>query len=174
MTKGREEKMILENIAKISLLDKSRRMGHDICQFHQSQLSEPDYMSMVSKTVDKVMEELPKEKTTDILEIGAGSGIFSGRLIEKLAGSNGRFNLNITEPDPDLINFCREYIIAKKYNLSRDQKVQFLQLKAEDADRLKREYDAIVSTEVFHHIPYEDKLTSSKRLLHHLSKSGKM
>jgi protein-L-isoaspartate O-methyltransferase len=166
--------MNLEHITKISSLEEFRKMGHNIEQFHNTQLDENQYMEMVIRTANIVLQKMPRKKLAKILEIGAGTGILSNVLLKKLVESNRTFLFHITEPDSALISFCKNYIVSKGYEFGNNQNISFKQMKAEDVDKLSQKYDIITSTEVFHHIPYEDKIITSDKLLHQLDSNGRM
>lgn len=153
-------------LLKISQLEKTKRMGHDINQFHDAQLKEKGYMSMirsVSKITSEKINHVPKNEL-NIIEIGAGSGILSLYLVNSIIKSIKKIKLIISEPDPGLLSFTINYISKKVKNKKRFQqlikskRVCFVELKAQDILKLKLKHaDIIVSSELFHHLPYHKK-----------------
>ncbi len=164
-------------IRRLSQLEAERRMGHDVRSFHNAQLAEPEFMRMIRSTANEaaVLAHRLGGRNATILELGAGSGILSVETVKRLLALRERFDYLITEPDADLIRFCRNRLARKNYELATGQRLRFCQIRAEDLRLLgKRSYDLVISSEVFHHLPYNRKLNISKEILRHMKANGMM
>lgn len=168
-------------ILKISQLERTRRMCHDVQRFHETQLKEKNYINMVN-TVSKItfekIRETPKDEL-NLVEIGAGSGILSLRLVDMLINSKKKIRLIISEPDLDLLSYAFDYVSKKVSNkakferMIKSKRIIFAQIKAQDIMRLKLKHiDIIVSSEVFHHIPYHQKTSCIRTCLKLISPKG--
>ena len=150
----------------ISTLEVEHRMNHDVNKFHTAQLKENKYMQMVRDVCTRVEIITQEKDQVQILEFGAGSGILSLLIVEqvvKLSKKGKDITFIISEPDTELLKFASNYIAqnvsdSKLFkDLINKSKIRFVEMKIQDVEKLDSFFDVIVSTEVFHHIPYEIK-----------------
>lgn len=110
--------------------------------------------------LDFLMKRYESNKKLNVIEFGAGTGRFTNLILKNLP----KINLTLVEPDK---NCCKKLLdIKNKY-----KQVKIIQSPGETF-KTKSKFDLVVMATVFHHIPFEGKLSFLKLVKGLLKKDG--
>jgi len=136
------------------------RMKHDPALFECGQRHDKEYMRMIRETA-RVAKKFSPRKTTAVLEVGAGTGLFSEVLAPRFPQSTV---FVISEPD-------RVYLERIPKKIASRYEVFYVQARAQNL-RWGSRFDVIACTETYHHIPDKEKLRFFRNLRSLLAPQG--
>lgn len=119
------------------------KMEHNPIMFERGQRNDKEYNEMLKETLGACLRF--SRSAREILEFGAGTGLFS----ELLIPSFKQAKFSISEPD---FNFLE--LAVKKFR--RYKNISFFKALAQDFYSAKK-FDLICGTEAYHHIPDREK-----------------
>jgi phospholipid N-methyltransferase len=112
----------------------------NIAKYHEFEIYHPFYKEMVRLIIKKIKEHAHVHYTTRILEVGAGTGIFT-----KYLSQLRDVEITAIEPDKNCVMFLHNTFASKKnVKIVQDNAITF---------KPEHTYDMIISTFSHHHIP---------------------
>jgi ubiquinone/menaquinone biosynthesis C-methylase UbiE len=112
---------------------------------------DPYYQYGQQLLLDGITKEVGGQ-TAKILEIGGGSGSFTEKLAQSLAGAD----IHVIEPD-------QEWFTVLKARMAKFANVQCRLTTLKELD--DRSYDICCASFAFHHIPYEEQAANAEKIL---------